>query len=191
MAKNDTRTLIVEAAEELFYKHGFKRISVEDICRKIGVTRKTFYDHFNNKNEVIIEFFDKLFDAVMRRYLHIMDSDISFGEKMHQIIDMKLNSVGPELMDDILRSKDTFIQEYFERKTRESRMMVVDFYISTQKSGDIRNDIDMEVIIRLQQYLCELCKDVSFQALFKDETTMFRQVWDIYLYGVSGKQAGV
>jgi len=49
MAKKDIPAEILEAAKELFFKHGFKRISIEDICNKADVSRRTFYVYYENK----------------------------------------------------------------------------------------------------------------------------------------------
>ena len=49
MPKKDIPTEILEAAKELFFKHGFKRISIEDICNKADVSRRTFYVYYENK----------------------------------------------------------------------------------------------------------------------------------------------
>ena len=43
---------ILNAAVELFRQYGFKTITMDDIARRSGVSKKTLYQHFANKNEV-------------------------------------------------------------------------------------------------------------------------------------------
>ncbi|OYU83092.1 MAG: TetR family transcriptional regulator [Flavobacterium sp. BFFFF2] len=45
---------IVEKATELFLKHGFKSITMDDIAEHMGISKKTIYKYFSNK-EVLIE----------------------------------------------------------------------------------------------------------------------------------------
>ncbi len=45
-----TRTQILNAAEELFYKKGFHETSYEEICQKSHVSRRTAYYHFKDKD---------------------------------------------------------------------------------------------------------------------------------------------
>ena len=46
---------ILEGAIELFRQYGFKTITMDDIARKAGISKKTLYQHFANKNEVVSE----------------------------------------------------------------------------------------------------------------------------------------
>ncbi|HTN46201.1 MAG TPA: TetR/AcrR family transcriptional regulator [Flavipsychrobacter sp.] len=51
----DTLTKILSAAIELFRQYGFKTITMDDVARKAGISKKTLYQHFANKNEVVTE----------------------------------------------------------------------------------------------------------------------------------------
>jgi AcrR family transcriptional regulator len=46
---------ILSAAVELFRQYGFKTITMDDIARRAGISKKTLYHHFANKNEVVSE----------------------------------------------------------------------------------------------------------------------------------------
>lgn len=46
---------ILGAAVELFSQYGFKTITMDDIARRAGISKKTLYQHFANKNEVVSE----------------------------------------------------------------------------------------------------------------------------------------
>jgi len=47
---------IIEVARELFHKFGFKKVSMDEIARESGVTKKTIYHYFNSK-EALLEYF--------------------------------------------------------------------------------------------------------------------------------------
>jgi AcrR family transcriptional regulator len=48
-----TKRRIIDAAYELFYKGGFARASVDDIAAAAGITKRTFYYHFDSKQTLI------------------------------------------------------------------------------------------------------------------------------------------
>jgi TetR/AcrR family transcriptional regulator, cholesterol catabolism regulator len=48
-------TKILTAAVELFRQYGFKTITMDDIARRAGISKKTLYQHFANKNEIVTE----------------------------------------------------------------------------------------------------------------------------------------
>jgi AcrR family transcriptional regulator len=48
-------TKILSASAELFRQYGFKTITMDDIARRAGISKKTLYQHFANKHEVVNE----------------------------------------------------------------------------------------------------------------------------------------
>ena len=42
---------IVEAARKLFYKYGFKKVSMDEIANEAGVTKRTIYMYFKSKGK--------------------------------------------------------------------------------------------------------------------------------------------
>jgi len=48
-------TKILSASIELFSQYGFKTITMDDIARRAGISKKTLYQHFANKQEVVQE----------------------------------------------------------------------------------------------------------------------------------------
>lgn len=49
------KSKIIEKAGELFLKVGFKSITMDDIAAKIGISKKTLYKYFCNKEELVDE----------------------------------------------------------------------------------------------------------------------------------------
>jgi AcrR family transcriptional regulator len=85
----DTRRLIVEAADRLFYERGFEATSFADIAAAVGLSRGNFYYHFKAKDEILdavielrlentrllLDAWEKDADAPaerIRRFIHIL-----------------------------------------------------------------------------------------------------------------------
>ena len=47
---------IIEVARQLFHKYGFKKVSMDEIAKEAGVTKKTIYSYFKSKEE-LFEYF--------------------------------------------------------------------------------------------------------------------------------------
>lgn len=50
-----TRARILAGAEPLFHEHGLRKVTVEDLCAATGVSRRTFYQHFESKEALATE----------------------------------------------------------------------------------------------------------------------------------------
>jgi AcrR family transcriptional regulator len=56
--RSATRRRILDAAYALFYRHGYARIGVDAIAAKAGITKRTLYDHFRSKDELLAAVFE-------------------------------------------------------------------------------------------------------------------------------------
>ncbi len=61
MSSMTTRDHIVDAADLLFYQHGFEHTSFSDIADVVNISRGNFYYHFKSKDEIL--------DAVINKRL--------------------------------------------------------------------------------------------------------------------------
>lgn len=53
-----TRDRLVMAAAELFMRHSFDTVSVDDLCRAADIKKGTFYHHFPSKNDLALATYD-------------------------------------------------------------------------------------------------------------------------------------
>lgn len=49
----DTKERIRECAIDLFKENGFENVTVVQICEAAGITKRTFYYHYNSKDELL------------------------------------------------------------------------------------------------------------------------------------------
>ncbi|MDA3905863.1 MAG: TetR/AcrR family transcriptional regulator, partial [Bacteroidales bacterium] len=82
---------ILEAGKELFWKHGIKRVTIEEICKQAHVSKMTFYKFFDNKKALAIAILDNTVGAALIDYKELIDKkDCSFTDKINQMLKMKL-----------------------------------------------------------------------------------------------------
>ena len=77
---------IVDAARKLFYKFGFKKVSMDEIAREAGVTKKTVYTYFSSKEELFKYFIQEESDNMKKIVEDIEKENLDFFEAVHQII---------------------------------------------------------------------------------------------------------
>jgi AcrR family transcriptional regulator len=70
-----SRHALEEAAEELFLEHGYDGTTVDDIARRAGVGRATFFNYFSSKPDLLWVEVDEALDA-LRRELESRRGDV-------------------------------------------------------------------------------------------------------------------
>ena len=73
--KEESRRRLIEAAERVFNRAGYIATSVDDIAQEAGVSRQTFYRHYDGKLAIAMEYFERQNDISLPLWLKIGDLD--------------------------------------------------------------------------------------------------------------------
>ncbi|MEV6170310.1 helix-turn-helix domain-containing protein [Streptomyces sp. NPDC051954] len=69
---------VLAAASRLFYEHGIHAVGVDLIAAEAGVTKKTLYDRFGSKDQVVVEYLADR-DERWRAFLEERLADVGSG----------------------------------------------------------------------------------------------------------------
>lgn len=81
----ELRQQIIEVASELFNTKGLK-FTLDDICEKMHISKKTIYVHFSCKEDLLLEMTDAAFAAIYQRKKNILNEDLPFYEKLKKVM---------------------------------------------------------------------------------------------------------
>ena len=129
--KNEQRLLrMLEMAEILFAKYGYRGVSVEMLARESGMSKATVYAYFHDKEDI----FRQTAEYVGGRIREAVDGaavlDASAGDKIISILQAKDTMVyeivrSSPHANELLAARDALVKEYFERlNTHIERLLV-------------------------------------------------------------------
>jgi AcrR family transcriptional regulator len=75
--KEESRRRLMDAAECVFNRAGYIAPSVDDIAQEAGVSRQTFYRHFDGKLAIALDYFERQNDISLPLWLKIGDIDFT------------------------------------------------------------------------------------------------------------------
>lgn len=178
---------IESTARELFWKHGFKKVSIDEICKKAHVSRKTYYTYYANKSALVISLLDKLTSEMMLIYNNIINSDKSFSQKMHEMLVLKFErnkDFSMEFVADFFNPDAADILEYFNKMVAESIQITKEFFIKAQEKGEMNPELNIDYVMWMMQKQMELCSLPELMSMFTDAETMARQISQSIVYGI-------
>ena len=190
MAKKDIPIEIIEAAKELFFKHGFKRISIEDICNHAEVSRRTFYVYYENKTNLLIKLLEHIYEENLQEILAINNSELPFSEKLIQITNYniaELEKMTPEFLADIHDPSFVEVRQHYESKQEHWKTFTHNCFTEAQKRGEIRADLDIDFLQRFINYVIRAFKNEEIRKRYPDTILLMRKVADMIFYGILGK----
>ena len=65
----------MDATERLLARYGYRKMTVEDIAKEVGVGKGTIYLHFKSKEEIVLSHVDRIVERVKERLWEIARSN--------------------------------------------------------------------------------------------------------------------
>ncbi len=178
---------IEQKAKELFWKYGFKKVTIEEICKKAAVSRKTFYTFYENKSALVIFLLQQMTDAKITEYKDIINENSTFSDKLEKMLALKYassNSFSMEFIDDFIHPDAEDILTFYTKSTQNSMSMIQDFFVEAQKKNEMNPDLDIKFVMLMMQKMLDISSQPDVMAFFPDAETMTRQISQFVIYGV-------
>jgi len=143
---------ILTKAENLFFKYGLKSISMDDLSRELGISKKTLYQSVANKKDLILKVFQnhgqKEFEAVIRIRGEAQDAvDEMIG--VAQYIIPTLRKITPTIIFDLQK----YYNDVWSFMENFHQTHVSDFIKENIKRGKgegiYREEVNAEIISKL------------------------------------------
>ena len=131
---------LITTAKSLFIQHGFKRITIEEICKTANVSKMTFYKYFSDKaaiaNKIALDLVEEGFSA----YDEINRLNISYSEKVSKMTQWRIEFAS--------RLENQFIKEVLGMDTvmKEMRKRFIKNIEIAQTSGEINPELSPDFI---------------------------------------------
>jgi len=184
---------IVSAARSLFWKHGIRRVTIEEICQNAGVSKMTCYKYFSNKTAIAKYLIEDMFESGIKAYKEIYHSDISYEEKVKKMLDLKMSNsheMSQELLDDIYKNQDEELSETIETIKKRMIGIYLNDIREAQKIKEIRDDVKPEFMLYFLNNLTEMLNDQRLVSIYSNPQQMISEVMTFFFYGIMTRKNG-
>ncbi|MCQ2310749.1 MAG: TetR/AcrR family transcriptional regulator [Paludibacteraceae bacterium] len=159
---DNQRENIICAASEKMRMLGIRSVSVDDLCRDLGISKKTFYVHFATK--------DALIDELLRRREQTLVEEVERKTKGRKVIDLLFDLIKvtknlkdvrqiPPLLYDLKKYYPQQLQEHLQRLKIINRDIAARYLQQGVQEGLFRQDLDVEVTARILASLHQVMLD--------------------------------
>jgi len=134
---------LLETGKKLFWKHGFRRVTIDEICHEAGVSKMTFYKWFDNKTGFAKTIFSNEVQRAIIEFRKIMEKEMPPAERLKTIITMKMegtNDISREFLMDFYSSDDTSLKSFVDDLTSKSWNEIISSFRMAQEKGWFRKD---------------------------------------------------
>lgn len=151
--KLEVKDYIINGADNLFCQYGFKSVTMDDIAKQLGVSKKTIYQHFKDKNELInILIRDRIVNQDLQMNKCIIESENAVQEVYFgmQDLDFFLETMNPILFYDLQKYHQEAWLNFMDFKEKEIGRKVMDNLKRGIREGLYRQELDVEIITKMR-----------------------------------------
>ncbi|MGH1335630.1 MAG: TetR/AcrR family transcriptional regulator [Aureispira sp.] len=155
----------MNAAEGLFHKYGVRSVTMADIARDLGMSKKTLYVHVENKRDLVQQIVQRHIQEDKKECYSIVESSENALEallKINVYAQTDMNDMNPSLLFDLKKYHRPVweLLDNFHRK--EMLQMVINNLQEGVDEGLYRTDFNIELIARIHVSLMLILSDVDF-----------------------------
>lgn len=182
------KSRILEKGTQLFFRYGVKSVTMDTIAADLGISKKTIYQHFPDKDSMVLEVVQTFIEQDSLKWDELDRMYSNVIEKMFKSFEMvkdMLTQMNPRLLFEIQKYFPKAYQLFTEHGEKcIHKNLIADFKKGAQ-FGYFRNDIDFELLARLRMAEVDLAFNPDFYpnnklSLYETQLTMM----DIFMRGI-------
>jgi TetR/AcrR family transcriptional regulator, cholesterol catabolism regulator len=183
----DTKVKILFGAIALFKQFGFKSVTMDDIARRSGISKKTLYQFFDNKNTVVMETMAWYKQGMRCQCDYIMTNSANALEgfvKIKANLDAMYKEMNPMVIHELQRFYPEGYQQF--RLNMEADVAAVKLNIEQGiEEGLYRPEIDSEIISKF--HMESVLMMMTSNTFLQEKHSMYevsREIMEHYIYGI-------
>ena len=147
--KTDLRERIVTTASRLFQAQGVKQVRMDDVARELSVSKKTLYELFADKEELLLEVVKVISMGFHQNIKEIICSSANVLEQIFMLYKRVIEhcrEVNPLFFIELMRYPQ--VQTFFEQVHVQHADRIKEWLMMGVKQGLLRDDVNYEVFLR-------------------------------------------
>jgi AcrR family transcriptional regulator len=145
----DQKLHIIKTAGDMFFRLGIRSVSIDDICREMGMSKKTFYVYFESKDELVAQLLQSNINYMAGKMeellrLHDFTKLISVFLKRQEAEKNDVRRV-PQLVFDLKKYYPRQFEEFQHNCFETQKRYIMRYLEQGREQGLVRTNLDIEL----------------------------------------------
>ena len=179
---------IIEGAEDLFLTAGIKSVTMDDIARNLGISKKTIYHFFKDKNELVVALVKKKLKEDENQMSDIISRSSNVIEEMINMMKCSeeiFSRINPVVIHDMQKYHPDAWKHFQNFKGDVLIRTLEELLTKGIKQGYIRPEIDVKIIARMRVTQVEMGFDTRLFPIAEFSTWKVQvQFMEHFNYGI-------
>lgn len=188
----DLRKSILAKARTMFMRYGIRSVTMDDLARDLGISKKTLYQHIENKADLIKKVFEYDIETEKALVENLVKTAPNAIEEILGIAKYVISQLR-ELSSTVIYD----LQKYYGESWRKMESLHTEFTTETIKKnlergineGLYRKELDIDIIAKLYAGKTSLVIDEeTFPLKNYNKENLFRVYINYHLHGIVSKK---
>ena len=178
---------IIPRVHELYQRYGIKSVTMDDVSRHLGISKKTLYEFFTNKEDLVKQVMTWDYDRKLTFFLEIEQKKLNAVEELFEVYKMikeMFRDFKPSVEYDIRKYYPTLFAQLREIKRKRMFELSMKNMTKGKQEGLYRSDLNASILARLHVFRVE---NIIESELFSvEELTSIKVFHEIFVYHLNG-----
>ncbi len=184
MNQGQNKKRILETARVLFNRFGFHKVSVDEIVSQLGMSKKTFYKHFESKDMLVKTLVDMhILNINFQVNNLVQNKQLNFIQKIENYLNI-ITSFHAIISQNFLRDIIKYSPDIMKQIEEAGRNLIVEnfriLFTKGVEENAVRNDVDPDLFVTMYSHIVQKLHDphilsnmsYSFEEINKMTTTI-------------------
>lgn len=142
-----TKEIIMKTADSLFSEEGVREVSIDDICRKLCISKKTFYQYYAQKEDLVADVVNNNVRKKKEEFDRLVEGKdiVQILKALFSMVNRKKTMVKDKRMfKDIMKYYPETFTKHAEERGRAMHRFFVDRFREGMEQGLVRSDMDVD-----------------------------------------------
>lgn len=184
---NEELKNLLEKVKGLYLKYGIKSVTMDDVSRELGISKKTLYNYVQDKDELVRMVVDLQLESRECSFSNIYKDSLNAIEELlevSKVINHMLKEVNPSTEYDLKKYYPEYHQKFIKMRREHSYERIKANIIKGKKEGLYRQDLNEELIAKEQVARIESIIDSEVVSL--EEFTSPKYFKELFIYHLRG-----
>jgi AcrR family transcriptional regulator len=186
---SETRERILQEAHDLFMQYGLKSVSMDDLSRKLGISKKTIYLHFSDKDALVKSVVERVLTTNTKLHIEERTKSINAIHEEFLIIELMgtlFKTMNPSILFDMQKYYPDAFVYFLQHKNNIIKGMIRENLQRGLEEGLYREEINLDILTRYRVESVVMPFNTEFQqGLKKELTELCREISIHFLYGIA------
>jgi len=162
MEEQDNKEKLLKGAEELFMRFGVRSITMDDIARHLGISKKTIYQHFADKDDVVVSVAKSRLEKQRQQFEKATAESKNSVEEMVKLsycIKENMRDTNPSVLFDMQKYHQRAWNVWLEFKHKFIRQSVMQSLKRGMEEGYFRSDINTDILVIMRLEVVQMAFD--------------------------------